>query len=253
MDISKLMVVEARLVKERDEKIKLNEEKRTEEANLKVKMSENNRLISQLKKNRNELRKELDSKRKAEVKITALINKLVAEAERRKKEELERLARLEKSKNKEEKGGETASADFDLNTAGLSSFQAMKGKLNWPMQGNIKTKFGENKNPLLNTVTLNYGVDIEARKDVNVKCVADGIVSAIDWIPGYGSVIIITHSEDYRTVYSRLSEIFVSEGEKIRAGKLIAKVGESIEGKILHFEIWSSRINQNPEIWLARR
>lgn len=100
---------------------------------------------------------------------------------------------------------------------------------------------------------LNYGVDIAASKDVNVKAVSDGVVSAIDWIPGYGSVIIVTHKGDYRTVYSHLSEIYVNEGDKVKPGNIIAKVGDSIDGKVLHFEIWNSRENQNPEVWLVKK
>ena len=113
--------------------------------------------------------------------------------------------------------------------------------------------FGEDRNAKLNTVTLNYGVDIKAASDLNIKTPADGVVSAIDWIPGYGGVIIITHKDGYRTVYSHFSEIFVKEGDKVKPGSVIAKVGESIEGYIVHFEIWNSRNNQNPEIWLARK
>ena len=78
-------------------------------------------------------------------------------------------------------------------------------------------------------------------------------VSAIDWIPGYGSVIIVTHKGDFRTVYSHLGEIFVNEGDKLISGNLIGKVGESLEGNVLHFEIWNSRNNQDPEIWLAKK
>lgn len=100
---------------------------------------------------------------------------------------------------------------------------------------------------------LNYGIDIAAGKDLNVKTVSDGVVSAIDWIPGYGSVIIVTHRGDYRTVYSHLSEIYVNEGDKVKTGNIIAKVGDSVEGQVLHFEIWNSRQNQNPETWLTKR
>ena len=88
---------------------------------------------------------------------------------------------------------------------------------------------------------------------MNVKSAAEGVVSAIDWIPGYGTVIIITHKEGFRTVYSHLSEVFVKEGDKVKLGSVIAQIGESIEGNIVHFEIWNSRINQNPEIWLAKK
>lgn len=250
-NIRKISELKIRLEEERNEKNILAAEKLKEETNLKVRMNENTKLISLLRKNKTELKKEIDAKKKAEVKITSLINKLIADAEKKRKAEKERIAALEKNKKNIPK--DEIVAGYDSEMSGFSSFRALKGRLTWPMQGKIKTKFGENKNPVLKTVTLNYGVDIEATRDLNVKCVADGIVSAIEWIPGYGSVIIITHPEDFRTVYSRLSEIFVTEGEKINAGKLIAKVGESIEGKILHFEIWSSRNNQNPEIWLARK
>jgi len=130
----------------------------------------------------------------------------------------------------------------------------LKGKLNWPIQhGKIIRKFGENVNNNLNTITLNYGVDIKATSDLNVKAVAEGVVSAIDWIPGYGSVVIVTHKGDYRTVYSHLSDLYVSEGDKVRMGNVIAKVGESLEGNVLHFEIWNSRNNQNPEVWLVKK
>jgi murein hydrolase activator len=75
----------------------------------------------------------------------------------------------------------------------------------------------------------------------------------IDWLPGYGSVVIVTHKGDFRTVYSHLSEIYVREGDKVRLGSLIGKVGESLEGNVLHFEIWNSRNKQDPENWLAKR
>ena len=89
--------------------------------------------------------------------------------------------------------------------------------------------------------------------DKNVKAVAEGVVSAIDWVPGYGSVVIVTHKGDYRTVYSHLDDILVSEGDKVKTGSLIGKVGESLEGNILHFEIWNSRDHQDPLTWLAKK
>jgi murein hydrolase activator len=253
-DIEKLSVLKSKLQKEKREKELLANEKIKEESNLKASINENSRLISQIRKNKTELKKEVDSRRKAEVKIASLIEKLIAEAERKKREEKERLARLSKEDKTDKSAVKESTYDIDLNTSGFTSFSAMRGKLSWPLQnGRITGRFGENRNRLLNTVTLNYGVDILAGKDYNVKAVADGVVSAIDWIPGYGSVIIITHAEDYRTVYSRLAEIYVNEGDKVQSGKLIAKVGESLEGSILHFEIWSSRTYQNPESWLSKK
>ncbi len=126
--------------------------------------------------------------------------------------------------------------------------------MNWPLhKGKIIRKFGENKHKSLNTVTLNYGVDVKADKDKNVRSVGEGVVAAIDWLPGYGNVIIISHKNNYRTVYSHLSEIFVSEGDKVKTGSVLALVDEGIDGFVLHFEIWKGRDKQNPELWLTRK
>jgi murein DD-endopeptidase MepM/ murein hydrolase activator NlpD len=126
--------------------------------------------------------------------------------------------------------------------------------MTWPLQkGKIIRKFGENKNKNLNTVTLNYGIDIEAGKDKNVRSVAEGVIAAIDWLPGYGNVVIVSHKDSYRSVYSHLAEIFVNEGDKVKAGSVLAIVAEGLDGEVMHFEIWKSRDKQNPELWLAKR
>jgi septal ring factor EnvC (AmiA/AmiB activator) len=211
------------------------------------------------------LKKSISLKRSAESKIKNLIAKLIENEERKRKEERERIAKMESDKLRNENRTKSISTgkkdvnndavyDINISTSGLSSFSALKGKLSWPVSGgHIIRHFGEDRNAKLNTVTLNYGVDIKASSDLNIKSPADGVVSAIDWIPGYGSVIILTHKDGYRTVYSHFSDIFVKEGDKVKPGSVIAKIGESLEGFIVHFEIWNSRNNQNPEIWLARK
>jgi murein DD-endopeptidase MepM/ murein hydrolase activator NlpD len=45
----------------------------------------------------------------------------------------------------------------------------------------------------------------------------------------------------------------VTESQKVKAGEVIAKSGESVEGSILHFEIWQGKEKQNPEHWLSRQ
>ena len=126
--------------------------------------------------------------------------------------------------------------------------------MNWPVRdGKVIRKFGKNKNSRLNTVTMNYGVDIRTNYQSDIFAVAEGVVSAIEWIPGFGSVVIITHKDNYRTVYGHIKDISVSEGDKINGGDVIGKVNESLEGNIIHFEIWNNRDNQNPEYWLAKK
>jgi murein hydrolase activator len=274
----RVAAVKARLENERKEKEVLAGQKESEEEQLQLKLTEGKKILSKIRNDKASLKKDLDTKRGAELKIRNLITRLIEDAERKRNEEAARLAKLEKEKLEKEKAGknkttttakttpikpspttnkpEVIEAEYDVNlsTSAFSSFSALKGRLNWPVSGGkIIKKFGENKNTTLNTVTLNYGVDILARSDLNVKSVAEGVVSAIDWIPGYGSIIIVTHKGDYRTVYSHLAEIHVKEGDRVKMGTVVAKIGESLDGNILHFEIWNSRNNQNPETWLARK
>jgi murein hydrolase activator len=268
-----LIILKTKYEKEKVEKALLAEQKENEALSLKKKLTERKKVLTSIRRDKAELKKTIGIKRSAESKIKNLIAKLIETEERKRKEERERIAKLETEKlqrenrtktvttNKEEANNsgdkdtdKDISYDIDISTTNLSSFSALKGRLNWPITGgHIVRHFGEDRNAKLNTVTLNYGVDIKASSDLNIKASAEGIVSAIDWIPGYGGVIIITHKDGYRTVYSHFSDIYVKEGDKVKLGSVIAKVGESIEGYIVHFEIWNLRNNQNPEIWLARK
>ena len=86
-----------------------------------------------------------------------------------------------------------------------------------------------------------------------MRSVADGEVSVVYFVAGFGNVVIISHYDGFRTVYAHLSQIMVKEGTMVREGQVIAKSGESISGEILHFQIWKNRDQQNPESWLTAK
>lgn len=234
---------------EKREKQLLVRQKQKEEKDLLKKIRESKKVLRVIRINKSELKKEISAKKIAKGRISKLITKLIEEE--RKRGEEERLARLN---TKNDINYEPGDYNVDLSTTGFSSFVSLKGRMRWPVKkGKVIKKFGKNRNKRLNTVTVNYGIDIKVFSDLNVKSVAEGVVSAIDWIPGYGSIVIVSHKDNYRTVYSHLDKIFVSEGDHINYNFGIGKVGESIDGFVLHFEIWKSRKNQNPEVWLAKR
>ncbi len=256
----KLFKVKTKVEFEKRKNALLVAEKKSDEGQLKNKLDERTRVLSSIKSDKAELLKTLTVKKQSQEQIKSLITKLVEEAESRKREEELRRKLLLASKD-----GEIISesdlieesnmgVEYSLNSSTFSSFIELKGNMLWPLHnGKIVKRFGQNRNVELKTVTVNYGIDISSKKDPNVRCVAEGIVSVIDWLPGYGSVIIVSHKGDYRTVYGHLAEIYIDEGDKVATGKVIAKIGESVDGKVLHFEIWNSRTNQNPENWLVNK
>ena len=243
----------------------LIKEKSAEEKLLSSKILERKKVLAALRNDKNELKKELDAKKKSEISIRNIIAKLSEEKLKREKEEKEKLDRMndrlsptvkkdKEPSSKQLKIKSQSSRSDEILSNKFSSFEKFKGKLAWPVtNGKIVKRYGEQLNQKLKTVTLNYGVDIKVTADLSVLSVSNGVVSAIEWIPGYGSIIIISHSDEYRTVYSHLNNIYVREGDIVQAGDVIATVGEGIDGFVLHFEIWNSRENQNPEIWLAKK
>lgn len=229
--------------KELNEKNRLIKVKEYEQKTLQAKKNEKESLLIQLRKDKKNIFDEIDSKQKAEIRIKDLIARL-------EKEDIERRKQILESEVKNKVS--TVAKDYKVPSVG--NFGELLGKLPWPVKsGRIVRDFGENTNEQLNTVTLNYGIDIKTSTDEVVRCVADGVVSAIEWIPGYGSVIIITHSGNYRSVYGHVTDLQTEDGSRIKSGEIIGKVNDSLEGAILHFEIWDKRVYQNPSMWLARR
>ncbi|MBK7629826.1 MAG: peptidoglycan DD-metalloendopeptidase family protein [Ignavibacteriales bacterium] len=254
-----LIKAKEKLIIEKKEKQELSKQKEVEEKSLSAKLKDQKSILAEIKKDKKKIAKSVSDKRKSEQKIRDLIVKMVEEAEAKRKREEEEALKL---KNKEtvvsketktKKEIETKDYPFDLSTSKFTSFDELKGKLNWPIsKSKVVRKFGESLNPKLKTLTVNYGIDLRASGDMSVRCVAEGVVSAVEWLPGYGTVLIVSHKGNYRTVYGHLAEVFVKEGDKLKTGGVIAKVGESVEGNILHFEVWSGRQNVNPEIWLKK-
>ena len=252
---SELAEINKKLEIEKQQKSDLTANKEKEYNVLQSKLKERKSILAALQNNTKELKKNLSAKKESQKQIQELILRLI-EAEKIRKEAglIEENEIASENKAGDEISGRDTGVEYDFDTSTFTSFSNLKGKMIMPLhKGKIVRKFGENKNKKLNTVTLNYGIDIKASGDRNVRCVGEGIISAIDWLPGYGNVIIVSHKEDYRTVYGHLSEIYVSEGDRVKSGTVLAKVDETIEGEILHFEIWQSRDKQNPELWLANK
>jgi septal ring factor EnvC (AmiA/AmiB activator) len=256
---SELAETKVLLEKEKNEKLVLAKSKDDEKSQLTKKLNEKKKILKSIKKNKTELKKLIFAKKEAQQKTENLIARLIEEEEKRQKElelkQKEMLASSDISSEQKNKiKAENTDLDYDLNTSTFSSFAEQKGKMIWPLhKGKIIRKFGENKNKALNTVTLNYGIDIKAEKDKNVLCVGEGVVAALDWLPGYGNVVIVSHKDGFRTVYSHLSEIFVAEGDKVKTSSVLAVVDEGLDGYVLHFEIWKARDKQNPELWLGKK
>jgi murein hydrolase activator len=133
-----------------------------------------------------------------------------------------------------------------------SSFPAFKGLLNMPVRGKIIRFFGTYKNNKFNITNFCSGIDISAKRGERVVAVGDGKIIYSSWFKGYGNMIIIDHGSSYYTLYAHLEEVFKTKGDGIKTGEVIATVGDtgSLTGPNLHFEVRHHGKPVDPVEWL---
>ncbi|OGF45403.1 MAG: hypothetical protein A2452_04465 [Candidatus Firestonebacteria bacterium RIFOXYC2_FULL_39_67] len=129
-----------------------------------------------------------------------------------------------------------------------------KGKLPYPVKGELISGFGKYKHPKFNAYVNNNGIEIEVNPDQEVKAVFSGVVLFADWFKGYGKTILIDCGNNVIIVYGHFSEIFVNIGQKISAKQVLGKIGESgaSEKPILYFEVRSEGKPEDPLKWLKK-
>ncbi|MCG3119547.1 MAG: Murein hydrolase activator EnvC [bacterium] len=199
-------------------------EKQREEETLKKRRSQRQDVLKKVRKDKNFYQSQLAETQKA----IARIKQLIALAEAK------------------------APAREPSRVAANGPFQNLRKVMPWPVAGRVVSHYGTYRHPMLNTVTMNLGIDIAAPAGTPVRSVANGRVTALTWQRGYGNLVIISHSDGYYTVYTHLADINVALHDDVAAEQEIGTVGEtgSLPGTTLHFQMWNREEALNPEEWL---
>ena len=95
-----------------------------------------------------------------------------------------------------------------------------------------------------------YGIDIVGKMDSPVTAVLDGTVTLAEWTTQTGNVIQIQHDNSLVTIYKHNARLLKKEGDKVKAGEVIAimgNTGKDTTGPHLHFEMWINGVCLNPE------
>ena len=142
----------------------------------------------------------------------------------------------------------------DPDAQGTTNFGQRAGSLLWPVAGRILKPFGRSVHPEFGTVVMNKGVNIGAPMGTPIRCIAEGTVEFVDWLPGYGKCIIVDHGDGYYSLYAHASSIFPARGAVVRAGDVLGEVGDtgSLNGTQLYFEIRKGKDSLDPSAWLSR-
>ncbi|MCP2326575.1 murein DD-endopeptidase MepM/ murein hydrolase activator NlpD [Hamadaea flava] len=98
------------------------------------------------------------------------------------------------------------------------------------------------------------GVDLAAPEGTPFTAVHDGTVVIAEWRGGYGNMVMIDHGNGLATVYGHSSQLLVKAGDHVKAGQVIALVGNTGQstGPHLHLEIHVNGEAVEPVAWFKQ-
>lgn len=105
----------------------------------------------------------------------------------------------------------------------------------WPSDGVVTDTFGTRHGH-------HKGMDIAGEANTPIHTVDDGIVMKSYYSQTYGNVVFVKHPNNLETVYAHLSQRLVKEGQKVKQGDIIGKMGNTGQssGVHLHLEVHES-------------
>ncbi len=130
-------------------------------------------------------------------------------------------------------------------TPGLPPDTARSPAFAWPYNGEITREFAARGGKK----SFHDGIDVAGDKGEAVRAAAAGkVIFAGQGPKEYGLTVIVYHSGRWTTTYAFLDKITVKEGEKVKAGERLGKLGQTglAKSPSLHFEVRRNRVALDP-------
>ena len=174
------------------------------------------------------------------------------EEEERKKAEAARKAE-EEARKKAEAAGKKVSATDKAASYNVASLGNISFKWPCPSSGRISSGFGSRTSPTKGASSNHQGIDIPASTGAAITAAASGTVVVSTYSYSAGNYIMISHGGGVYTVYMHCSQLLASEGQTVKQGQTIAKVGSTgySTGPHLHFGIRSGGRYVNPQSYVS--
>lgn len=229
----------------------------SDQAILKAKQDESNRMVTKLKRDGKNLKIALDKEQKRLKKIDNEITRMI-EAERREHEK-QKNKNKDKKEKKESKGSSKKSKgktlkpkaeidNSDPDAAMTAKFARSKGSMTFPVASpyRIVARFGSSNGQLNNT-----GIEMVLDGSDAVRCAFEGTVSRI-FQSSDGTYSIMVRHGAYITVYYNIATPSVRAKANVKAGQTLGKA--AIDGRfgkpLLHFEVRHGSTALNPLEWV---
>jgi len=114
----------------------------------------------------------------------------------------------------------------------------------WPVKGRIISQYGTKPNGVKND-----GINVAVPHGTSVKAAENGVVTyAGNELQGYGNLVIVSHADNWVTLYAHNSKFLVKKGQMVKRGQIISKAGQTgqVTSPQVHFEIRKGAKVVNP-------
>ena len=120
--------------------------------------------------------------------------------------------------------------------------------------GEITSGFGYRADPFTGGGAFHPGLDFRGAFGAPIHAAADGTVSFVGQIRGYGNVVEVSHGNGLLTRYAHMSKTMAKVGQRVAAGDVIGAIGSTgrSTGPHLHFEVRINNSVVNPRPFLER-
>lgn len=115
-----------------------------------------------------------------------------------------------------------------------------------PVKGTVTNRF--------DAVKKHFGVDIVAEANKSIKATLDGTVVLSNFTSETGYIIAIQHTNNLFSLYKHNSALLKKTGDFVKAGEVVAIIGNSgelSEGPHLHFELWLNGTPMDPQQFIS--
>ena len=115
-----------------------------------------------------------------------------------------------------------------------------------PLKGTVTTRFDATRK--------HFGIDIVSNANESIKATLDGTVILSNFTSETGYVIAVQHGNNLLSFYKHNSALLKKAGDYVKAGEVIAIIGNSGElstGPHLHFELWYNGSPMDPQKYVA--
>jgi septal ring factor EnvC (AmiA/AmiB activator) len=130
-----------------------------------------------------------------------------------------------------------------------STFAKAKGRLPFPVSGEIVGHFGKMFDKASGLNVFRKGIEIASAASTDIRAISPGKIVYAGELPTYGRLTIVDHGDHFYSICGHLGELAKKVGDSVAMGEKIGVSDSS--GNPVYFEIRARNIPVDPLQWIA--